>query len=214
MLSRFSCVWLFVTLWTVAPQAPLSMEFSRQEYWSGLPCPPPGDIPRYQTLSLRLLCFLHWQADSFPLAPPGKPNDQVPTGATRWAWGVSLWKAVRESPVNSPINEETGHFSSYSHPPLMENYPQAWNSSALWFAPRDLQLLWPQTKPLGREDQPCNPEGQTCSVLQIVCSPVGSLVDWVPAILGAPRAVSIGLLYIWGKVVESLYPGIFLPLAH
>ena len=37
-----SCVLLFVTPWTVARQAPLSMGFSRQEYWSGLPCPPPG----------------------------------------------------------------------------------------------------------------------------------------------------------------------------
>ena len=35
----------FVTLWTVAHQAPLSMRFHRQEHWSGLPCPPPGDIP-------------------------------------------------------------------------------------------------------------------------------------------------------------------------
>ena len=34
-----------MTPWTVARQAPLSMEFSRQEYWSGLPCPPPGDLP-------------------------------------------------------------------------------------------------------------------------------------------------------------------------
>ena len=33
------------TLWTVAHQAPLCMGFSRQEYWSGLPCPPPGDLP-------------------------------------------------------------------------------------------------------------------------------------------------------------------------
>ena len=40
-----SCVLLFVTPWTVARQAPLSMGFSRQEYWSGLPCPPPGIIP-------------------------------------------------------------------------------------------------------------------------------------------------------------------------
>ena len=45
MLSHFSRVQLFVTLWTVAHQAPLSMEFSRQEYWSGFPCPPPGDLP-------------------------------------------------------------------------------------------------------------------------------------------------------------------------
>ena len=36
---------LFVTPWAIAHQAPLSMEFSRQEYWSGLPCPPPGDLP-------------------------------------------------------------------------------------------------------------------------------------------------------------------------
>ena len=45
MLSRFSCVRLFVTPWTAAHQAPLSMGFSRQEYWSGLPGPPPGDLP-------------------------------------------------------------------------------------------------------------------------------------------------------------------------
>ena len=42
---HFSRVQLFVTLWTVAHQAPLSTGFSRQEYWSGLPCPPPGDLP-------------------------------------------------------------------------------------------------------------------------------------------------------------------------
>ena len=45
MLSHFSRVWLFATPWTVALQAPLSMEFSRQEYWNELPCPPPGDLP-------------------------------------------------------------------------------------------------------------------------------------------------------------------------
>ena len=45
MLSCFSHIQLFATLWTVAHQAPLSTGFSRQEYWSGLPCPPPGDLP-------------------------------------------------------------------------------------------------------------------------------------------------------------------------
>ena len=45
MLSHFSRVWLFVTLCTIASQAPLSRGFSRQGYWSGLPCPPPGDLP-------------------------------------------------------------------------------------------------------------------------------------------------------------------------
>ena len=44
VLSWFSRVQLFETLWTVALQAPLSRGFSRQEHWSGLPCPPPGDL--------------------------------------------------------------------------------------------------------------------------------------------------------------------------
>ena len=43
VLSCFSCARLSATLWTVAHRAPLCMGFSRQEYWSGLPCPPPGD---------------------------------------------------------------------------------------------------------------------------------------------------------------------------
>ena len=45
MLSRFSCVPLFKTIWTVAHQASLSMGLSRQEYWSGFPCPFPRDLP-------------------------------------------------------------------------------------------------------------------------------------------------------------------------
>ena len=45
VLSCFSQVWQFATPWTVAHQAPLSMGFSRQEYWRGLPCPPPGHLP-------------------------------------------------------------------------------------------------------------------------------------------------------------------------
>ena len=45
MLSSFIYVQLSETPWTVAHQAPLSMEFSRLEYWNGLPCPPPGDLP-------------------------------------------------------------------------------------------------------------------------------------------------------------------------
>ena len=45
MLSHFSRDWVCAALWTVACQAPLFMGFSRQEYWSGLPCPPPGVVP-------------------------------------------------------------------------------------------------------------------------------------------------------------------------
>ena len=56
VLSCFSHVWLFATPWTVAPQAPPSMEFSRQEYWSGLPCSPSGELPD-PGIEPRLLCL-------------------------------------------------------------------------------------------------------------------------------------------------------------
>ena len=82
VLSCFSLVRLFATLWTVAHQAPLSMGFSRQEYWSGLPCPLPGDLPRLGS-NLPLLCLLHRQAGSLPLSHLGSPGSPaVPLNAT------------------------------------------------------------------------------------------------------------------------------------
>ena len=60
LLSRFSCVRLFATPWTIAHQALLSMGFSRQEYWRGLPCPPPGDLlnPGIEPASLTGIPYL------------------------------------------------------------------------------------------------------------------------------------------------------------
>ena len=69
LLSCFSHVWLFATLWTIAHQAPLSMRFSRQEYWSGLLCPLPGN-PSNPEMQPESLTLLHWQMGSLPLAPP------------------------------------------------------------------------------------------------------------------------------------------------
>ena len=64
-VQSLSHVQLFVTPWTVAHQAPLSMEFSRQEYWSGLPFSPPGDLPNPGIFSTQgpnpcLLHFYRW----------------------------------------------------------------------------------------------------------------------------------------------------------
>ena len=70
VLSHFSRVRLFVMLWIVACQAPLSMGFFRQEYWSELPCPPPG-IFQTQGWNPPLLCLLPRQVGSVPLVPPG-----------------------------------------------------------------------------------------------------------------------------------------------
>ena len=59
-----------MTPWTVAFQAPFSIGFSRQEYWSGLPCPPPGDLPNPGSN----LPLLLWQAVSSPLSYLGSPR--------------------------------------------------------------------------------------------------------------------------------------------
>ena len=72
-MKSLSRVRFFATSWTVAHQAPLSMEFSRQEYWSGLPFPSPGDLPNpgIEPKSPTL------QADALPSEPHGKPQNLV-----------------------------------------------------------------------------------------------------------------------------------------
>ena len=68
-VKSLSRVQLFVTLWTVAYQAPLSMGFSRQEYWSGSPFPSPGDLPDPEIEP----GFPALEADALTSEPPGKP---------------------------------------------------------------------------------------------------------------------------------------------
>ena len=90
MLSCFGCVQLFATLWTVARQAPLSTGFSRPEYWSGLPCPSPGDLPdrpRNWTAVSYVFCA---GGEFFPTKPPGEP---ISFGT--FSQGVSNSKYVR-----------------------------------------------------------------------------------------------------------------------
>ena len=69
-VKSLSPVQLFATPWTVAYQAPLSMGFSRQEYWSGLPFPSPGDLPN-TGIKPRSPAL---QADALNSEPPGKPE--------------------------------------------------------------------------------------------------------------------------------------------
>ena len=72
-LSRFSHIQLFATLCTVTHQAPLFMGFSRQKYWSGLPCPPPGDLPDPGIKPVPPAAAT-LQADSLPLNHWGSPK--------------------------------------------------------------------------------------------------------------------------------------------
>ena len=68
-----SHVWLSATLWMVTCQAPRSMGFSRQEYWSGSLCPTPGDLPDPGVEGMSPVSPA-LQVDSLPTEPPGKPN--------------------------------------------------------------------------------------------------------------------------------------------
>ena len=68
-VKSLSRVRLFATPWTVAHQTPPSMGFSRQNYWSGLPFPSPGDLPNPR-IELRSPAL---QADALTSEPPGKP---------------------------------------------------------------------------------------------------------------------------------------------
>ena len=84
VLSHLSRVQLFVTLWTVAYQAPLSTGFSRQESWSELPFPPPGDLPDPGIKPVSLVAPA--VAGRLPPAPLGKPLRLMQT----WLWLMLL----------------------------------------------------------------------------------------------------------------------------
>ena len=78
--ANFNLIQLFVSdseiLWTIAHKASLSMEFDRQEYWSRLPWPPPGDLPDPE-IKLASLRSLALQADSLLTEPSGKPHKRI-----------------------------------------------------------------------------------------------------------------------------------------
>ena len=83
-VKSLSRVQLFATPWTVAYQASPSMGFSRQEYWSGLPFPSPGDLP-HPGIEPRSPAL---EADALTSEPPGKPLwDGTPlNSSTAWTW--------------------------------------------------------------------------------------------------------------------------------
>ena len=124
-----SHVWLSATPWTIAHQAPLSVEFSTQKHWSGLAFPSPGIFLTQESIP-RLLHVPYWQADSLLLVPPGRPissHSQRQQEKLKWyqrtynIWavqGVTLHKTSCCSSVDmcSPwIQGKTEKFSRCSH---------------------------------------------------------------------------------------------------
>ena len=118
-LSRFRHVRLFVTLWTVACQAPLSMRFSRQEQWSGLACPPLGDLPDPGIKPMSLMS-------------PALAGGFFTTTRTIWEWennnqksmGCYCTKAVLKGKF-IVIQAHTGNFLK-SHINNLILYPKEW----------------------------------------------------------------------------------------
>ena len=100
MLRHFSQVRLFATPWTIACQAPLSMGFFRQEYWSGLPCPPPGGLPD-------------------PGIQPASLMSPALAGSfftTRATWEAQVWVGSGQLCSVAPLGSRPGHsFPSSLH---------------------------------------------------------------------------------------------------
>ena len=103
LLSCFSHVWLFATPWTVAHQAPLSMRFSRQEYWSGLPCPLQGicvyvcthilDIPGGS--DGKIICLQHGRPGFNPCVEPEDPLEkEMATHSSTLAWKIPWMEKI------------------------------------------------------------------------------------------------------------------------
>ena len=103
---------LFVTPWTVAYQAPQSMEFSRQEFWSGLPFPSPGDLPdpgiEPRSPALRAL-----PSDCFTSEPPGKPLKTGPNCFVKVLYYYTFLPALQESSNCFLILTNTWHGQSF-----------------------------------------------------------------------------------------------------
>ena len=90
------CVWLFETPWTVVLQVPLSVGFSRQEYWSGLLFPSPGDLLDPGIEPGSLMSLLHRQVGSLLLAPSGNPQVKWNGAREFWTCGSRvLWIATK-----------------------------------------------------------------------------------------------------------------------
>ena len=158
----FSCVWLFVTRWTVAHQTPLSMGFLRQEYWSGLLFPLPGNLPDpgIESRSLTL-----W-ADSLSSEPPVKPINIKWVGVENWSNKFSVFMKwnTREFSLCLCV------FSSVSfpyRPPCVRTHGEASLGRKNSYQNLTFLAPWSET---------CNP--QNCEEINFCC-----LFHWVYCIL-------------------------------
>ena len=103
VLNCFSRVWLLVTLCTVAHQTPLSMGFSSQEYWSGLPYPPPEDLPKRGIIFIIFLLIWNWW-----LGPKAESKEVWKTSHFRETCWLSRWCSVKNPPASAGDARDVG----------------------------------------------------------------------------------------------------------
>ena len=131
MLSHFSRVWLFAVPWTVAHQAPLSMGFSRQEYWSALPFPFPGNLSN-PGIEPTFLMSPALAGEFF--------TTNTTWGALQWMWGISKLELL----ADSCLPETSWHYGYLNQTAvcLWRIWCRAGNSIfTVYFSP--LQAIWP-----------------------------------------------------------------------
>ena len=138
--QSLSHVWLFATSWAVAQQAPLFMEFSRQEYWSGLPFASPGDLsnPGITPGSPKL------QADSLPSEPPGKPSWHITGYKKSSSVELQSWSSFSHSvcqPHNLDIFAHLPTVFCSLHQMSSHIWPQGWRSLS-WPPPSPAPEAW------------------------------------------------------------------------
>ena len=153
VFSHFSHVWLLVTPWTVACQAPLSMGFSRQEHWRGLPCPPPGDLPdpgigiplilesmssaKFKMFSASFFGYFQCPPLNFLLCFWDSCDTNVEFFATVWSlkkW--CFWTVVLEKTFESPLD-------CREIKPVSPKGNQSWVSIGRTDTEAEAPILWP-----------------------------------------------------------------------
>ena len=132
-VKSFSRVQLFAAPWTVAHQAPLSLEFSRQEYWSGLPFPSPQNLPD-RAVEVRSPAL---QAEALPSDPPGKPSIVIKLCPVLWLHELqhaslpcpspSLWICPSSCPLS-----RWHHLTISSSVALFSSCPQSFPASGFF----------------------------------------------------------------------------------
>ena len=110
--KSLSWIQLFAILWTIARQSPMSMGFPRQEYWSGLPCPPPGESSRPREDFLHLLESAGGVFTTDHLGNQQRPQNRDPPGRVL-EWGKESCAHFSRGPGRTREVLEHGHSAAH-----------------------------------------------------------------------------------------------------